>query len=46
MAGVDISETAIWKAKKYFLDMDFFCDDIERLGKYSEYKNIMFSELT
>ncbi len=24
----------------------FFCDDIEFLGKYSEYKNIMFSELT
>ncbi|AMX57959.1 hypothetical protein LBK6_06275 [Leptospira borgpetersenii serovar Hardjo] len=45
-AGVDISETAIRKAKKYFLDIDFFCDDIERLGRYSEYKNIMFSELT
>lgn len=24
VAGVDISETAIRKAKKYFLDMDFF----------------------
>ncbi|EMJ63858.1 MULTISPECIES: class I SAM-dependent methyltransferase [Leptospira] len=46
VAGVDISETAIRKAKEYFGDMDFFCDDIEFLGKYSEYKNIMFSELT
>ncbi|TGN18247.1 class I SAM-dependent methyltransferase [Leptospira idonii] len=46
IAGVDISETAIRRAKDNFPNIDFFCDDIDSLGKYSMYKNVMFSELT
>ena len=44
--GIDISPTAIDKAKKLWPDLDFAVDKIQNLKNYSKYEAILFAEIT
>ena len=44
--GIDISETAIKKAKEKYPDMSFEVNNIENILDYSQYQSFFFSEIT
>lgn len=44
--GVDISPTAIARAREKFPELKFVCDDIANIGNYSDYQCMFFSEIT
>ena len=46
ITGVDISETAIKKARERYRDIDFVQDDISHISNYRNYDCIFLSEIT
>ncbi len=44
--GVDVSPTAIIKAKKLWPDLDFVVDTVKNISNYSDYEAILFAEIT
>ena len=46
LLGVDISKTAIEKAKSFYPKLKFKVDDIQNISQYEEFECMFFSEIT
>lgn len=46
ITGIDVSQTAITKAKNKYQDIDFIVDDISNISNYLNYDCIFLSEIT
>ena len=46
ITGIDVSETAIKKAKAKYKDIEFITDDISNIASYKKHDCIFFSEIT
>ena len=46
ITGIDVSKTAIKKAKAKYKDIEFITDDISNIALYKTYDCIFFSEIT
>ena len=44
--GVDISETAIEKAKRLWPDLEFSIDEARNVGRYSKFEAVLLAEIT
>lgn len=44
--GVDISKTAVEKARELWKDLDFSVDNVRNIRNYSDYDAILFAEIT
>ena len=46
VTGIDISQTAITKAKDIYRDIDFIVDDVSNISNYLDYDCVFLSEIT